>query len=107
MFYNNWWEDTCLSWVDTVDVCDMLGLEIVPVMYIGPNYSGMDWELHWKNYQDRVGRNVEGFVVRDVDSFHISDWNKKIGKWVRPHHVQTDEHWMHRKVVPNGLKEEL
>lgn len=103
MVYNIWIDDTCLSWRDTVEWCSLLGLETVPVMYIGPNYSGMDWELHWKNHQDRIGRDVEGFVIRDAGEFKLADWDKKIGKWVRPHHVQTDEHWMHKEVVPNGL----
>ncbi|HAU34594.1 MAG TPA: 2'-5' RNA ligase, partial [Lysinibacillus sp.] len=27
-----------------------------------------------------------------------------LGKFVRPHHVQTSEHWLQEKVIPNRLK---
>lgn len=98
MVYNIWQGDTCLSWNDTVDWCDLLGLETVPVLYHGPNIVTA-WQLHETKYGQ-----MEGYVVREAETFHISDWNRKIGKWVRPHHVQTDEHWMHKEVVPNGLR---
>ena len=29
--------------------------------------------------------------------------DKNVAKWVRPNHVQTDEHWMWKDVVPNKL----
>lgn len=35
----------------------------------------------------------EGIVMRITDSFDIDDFPKFVCKWVRPNHVQTDEHW--------------
>lgn len=35
----------------------------------------------------------EGVVVRITDSFKIEDFSKYVCKYVRPNHVQTDEHW--------------
>jgi len=46
----------------------------------------------------------EGFVVRIVDEIRFDDFDKKVAKWVRKGHVQTDEHWMSRAVIPNLLK---
>jgi hypothetical protein len=46
----------------------------------------------------------EGFVVRNADSFMLSDFENSIAKFVRRNHVQTDEHWMLKEVTPNKLK---
>jgi hypothetical protein len=46
----------------------------------------------------------EGFVVRVVDEIPYDDFDKLVAKWVRPAHVQTDEHWMRKAVVPNKLR---
>ena len=45
----------------------------------------------------------EGFVIRLADSFKFEDFSTSIAKWVRKGHVQTDEHWMYKKVIPNKL----
>lgn len=46
----------------------------------------------------------EGFVVRNFESFHYDDFSTNVGKWVRPKHVTTDQHWMFSQIVPNKLK---
>lgn len=48
----------------------------------------------------------EGYVVRNVEAFMFSQesFNTNIAKYVRANHVQSDNHWMHSAVVPNGLK---
>lgn len=46
----------------------------------------------------------EGFVVRVVDEIPYDDFDKLVAKWVRPGHVQTDEHWSHQAVIPNKLR---
>ena len=45
----------------------------------------------------------EGYVVRLHDEFKFVDFNKSVCKFVRKGHVQTDEHWMHREIIPNKL----
>jgi hypothetical protein len=98
------WNDhnECLSWDETVEWCEMLDLVHVPVLYRGP----------WDGTKVREAFNSlnldkqEGIVVRRTDSFAFEDFQQNIAKWVRPNHVQTDEHWMHKEVVPNDLKEE-
>ena len=47
----------------------------------------------------------EGFVVRLAGEIPFSDFGTKVTKWVRKGHVQTDEHWMHKQIVPNLIGE--
>lgn len=47
---------------------------------------------------------MEGYVVRTTSGFAFADFDQHLAKWVRPGHVQTDQHWMHQAVVPNGLR---
>ena len=39
------------------------------------------------------GQDIEGFVVRDVAAFPVSEFSKHVAKYVRANHVQTDKHW--------------
>ena len=48
---------------------------------------------------------MEGYVVRLADGFPFDAFARSVAKWVRPGHVQTDQHWMHAQVVPNGLRD--
>lgn len=104
----------CLSWNDTVEFCHLLGLNTVPVLYQG---SYFDLSNFWTGkgtfptfaaqsvdsvYPDGfIPTEAEGFVVRIEDSFPYFDFDKNTAKWVRENHVQTDAHWMERKVIPN------
>lgn len=95
------WNDAneCLSWKDTVDICNMLNLQTVPVQ------AEMTFDetvlRKWQYALDE--EKQEGFVIRNSESFHFNDFSKNVAKWVRKEHVQTDEHWMYQKVVPNKL----
>lgn len=46
--------------------------------------------------------NMEGYVIRNINSFHNDDFQKNVAKYVRKGHVQTDEHWS-KNWVPNKL----
>ncbi len=93
------WElDICLSWDFTVEVANKLGIVHVPVLY-----EGKFDELVLKALPATLTENQEGFVVRVKENIYPSGWNTCIAKWVRPNHVQTDEHWMNKPVVKNGL----
>ncbi len=89
----------CLPWAETLDWFDLLGIVPVPILYTGP-------------YDDKVVERLisgldaarqEGLVVRNAAGFAFADFNRNVAKWVRPRHVQTDIHWMHAEIVPNGL----
>ena len=89
-------ENYCLSWKETLEYFQLFG--ITPVEEI---YRGIWDEEIIKNldYGDQ-----EGYVVRNIESFHYSDFKKNVAKNVRPHHVQTDKHWMSQEIVPNELE---
>jgi hypothetical protein len=102
------WDDTnyCLSWNDTIEFCQLLGIEHVPIIA-----SGFLWEekspgnvsVYIEDFMNRDGKAHEGYVVRNADGFHYKDFGENVAKWVRPNHVTTSTHWMHSEVIPNKL----
>lgn len=96
------WNDqnACLDWDTTVEWCELLGLEHVPVWYRGP------WNEETIRGLAVDTSRQEGYVVRTAEGFRHADFREHIAKWVRSNHVTTDEHWMHREVVPNELAED-
>ena len=94
-------DDACLSWGDTVEYCKVLGLKTVPVLW-----RGIWDEEKVKSLftgESIFGAEQEGYVVRNVGSFHFDDFQKNVAKMVREGHVQTDQNWMHQAVIPNKL----
>lgn len=92
-------KNECLSWDDTVEWCNLLGLETVPVLG------------RWFLFDKAVIRGIsidpsvcEGYVLRNASSFHFNEFRSNVAKFVRKDHVQTDAHWMLSKIVPNGVK---
>lgn len=99
--FNIWDENnTCLSWDETEEFCELLGIETVPVLYCG--------EFSEQVIEDTIKSlcldKQEGFVIRVSNSFQYEDFNKNVAKWVRKGHVQTSEHWMNQEIVKNNLK---
>lgn len=91
----------CLSWPDTTDICKSLGLITVPLINIC---------VYDEEYLKELARTMdltkkEGYVIRNWQSFHFDDFTKNVGKFVRPSHITTDQHWMEKIVVPNKLKQ--
>jgi len=98
--FSLWDEEVCVGWDDTLIAFEAWGITPVPTLYRG-TFS--------EEALRKVERNLnlekqEGFVVRLVGSFTLAEFPTTVAKWVRKGHVQTDEHWMHKEVVPNGLK---
>lgn len=98
MVFSIWDGDICLSWDETVEWCQLLGLETVPVLGRGI-YTENDLKSLTLNLDKQ-----EGYVIRNSGSFHFDDFSENCLKWVRKGHVQTDEHWMFSKIIPNKLK---
>jgi hypothetical protein len=94
--------NVCLSWDETKEWSDLLELNTVPVFYRGAFNKDAITEAFDK-YVSESKDEVEGYVVRVVDSFSYGDYRRKVGKYVRVNHVQTDEHWMSKPVVKNGV----
>ena len=95
--FSVWDGDHCLDWDATVRVTRRLGLPTPPVLW-----RGIFDERALRALRVDTARQ-EGYVVRTVDGFSYDEFAHRVAKWVRPHHVQTDEHWMSAPVVPNGL----
>jgi len=51
----------------------------------------------------RFGGAQAGYVVRLASAFAEDNFGNCVGKYVRPHHVQTGKHWMLKPVEKNGL----
>lgn len=98
--FSIWEKKKCLSWADTVELCQLLNLSIVSVLYAGP-------------FDEKIVRSVaaslnlekqEGFVMRLASSFDLDDFRSSVAKFVRKGHVQTNEHWLHQEIIPNKLR---
>lgn len=103
--YNIWEGDRCLSWDETIEWAGLLDLSLVPTIYRGP-WLGEDhahgmWQTHRALLPEE--QESEGFVVRLADSFLRENFPMSVFKYVRPRHVQTDEHWMHQAMRINRL----
>ena len=96
--FSIWNEDNeALSWDETIEWADLLGVDLVPVLFRG-------------EFEESVLRNLEidtlrqeGYVIRIEDRFPFEDFSHSLAKWVREGHVQTDQHWMFAEIVPNEL----
>jgi RNA ligase len=101
--FSIWKEDKCFSWEETVNICSLVGLPHVPVLYKGKFDINILTHLYTPYYD---GNEMEGFVVRNRDSFLYENFDRNVAKFVRHEHVQTDEHWMLQAIEKNGLKGE-
>lgn len=109
------WDDNndCLTWENTVMYAKRLGLKTVQTIrpFLNVDYDSND-NFTIENVEKlKVDTNVligkEGFVIRNADSFNYKDFESNLAKWVRPNHIQTDQHWMKKKVEKNKLKQTM
>lgn len=99
--------DMILSIPDTQQYSLMLDMPMVTHFYIG-NYNieliKSEFEKYIKNSIDEV----EGFVVRSYNQFHIDDFQQNICKYVRPEFKQNlnaiNKHWLSSKIIRNELR---
>lgn len=96
-----WEKEKCLAWNESEVWFEKLSIPSVPLLYSGVYNS----KLIHKVYETIASKRlIEGYVVRITNAFNYSDFNNSVAKYVRPNHVQTDEHWSHKSVVFNGFK---
>jgi hypothetical protein len=94
------WDENnlCLSWEETIDYCNLLGLNHVQVI------DRFRFDID-KIKNLKIDTNIhEGYVVRNADSFNYADFDKNVIKWVRKNHIQSDTHWSKSKIIKNNLK---
>jgi len=96
-------KEICCAWDITRLWTLSLDLHTVPVLFRGIFTEEVVAELS-KPAPSKYGKEREGFVIRPDHSFPMNQYSTLTGKYVRPHHVTTDEHWMRKTVVPNHIK---
>ncbi|MFB6613645.1 RNA ligase family protein [Streptomyces sp. NPDC085524] len=95
--FSVWDGEHCLDWDRTVRFLRGLGVPVPRVLWRGV----FDERALRKLRLDTTRQ--EGYVVRTTAGFARGDFGRRVAKWVRGGHVQTDTHWMFAQVVPNGL----
>lgn len=95
------WDDKnlCLSWHDTLSFFEEVGITpVTAISTVGTPISTVDKRFHMF-FSDH-----EGYVIRVTDAFKYEEFGKCVAKYVRAGHVQTEQHWMNKKVIPNRLR---
>lgn len=95
--------NVCLSWDETVEWAQLLGLQTVPVLYRGEWDEEKVRSLYVPN---RAPDLMEGYVVRNSSAFNYGTFRNNVAKFVRPNHVNTDSHWRHSRWEKNKLWQE-
>lgn len=104
LLFSVWTEEkVALSWDETEEWAQLLGLKTVPVLYRGPWNEKLLRELPSKMDLNKQ----EGYVVRPARAIAQAEFGQCVAKYVRPQHVQSDEHWMHQEMVLNKLREPI
>jgi len=99
--FSVWRKDVCFNWKTTEKYLNRLHLIHTPVIYKGL----WNEKLIRAIVVDKTEKGeMEGYVVRVAESFTMDNFSTSVAKYVRKNHIQTDEHWMHKEVIPNKLK---
>jgi hypothetical protein len=100
--FNIWNEkNECLSWEETLEWCELLGLKHVEVLV--DDVTSDAFPMIHARFLDGYSQSHEGYVVRNRNSFEYKNFSKNVAKYVRANHVQTDSHWMHSELIKNQL----
>lgn len=104
-------KNECLDWEQTKEWCSLLNLHHVPEIGVWKNTEQFNLNQNYNSlmnlffsYKEKQSHEVEGFVIRNSDSFHYNDFYKNAAKYVRENHVISSSHWMNEKIIPNKLR---
>tara|TARA_Y100000310_G_scaffold338699_1_gene429162 strand:+ start:1504 stop:2115 length:612 start_codon:yes stop_codon:yes gene_type:complete len=84
------------SWNMVEYIANHLSIPTVPVLFKGSFSNTKEITKFFEEQlklPSELGSEAEGFVIRTVRGFNAKDFSKNVCKYVRPNHVQTDEHW--------------
>lgn len=96
-----WDEDMCLSYEETLLWANLLGLEMVPLLWGPATWGDTDEPF---DPQPKYSDEMEGWVARVTNAFPYRSFRYSVGKWVREGHVQEGtQNWMRQSIVPNLL----
>ena len=99
--FHVWDRLTCLSWDETLEYFELIGITPVKVLYRGIyDEKAIKAEIAKLD----LTKN-EGVFMRKARAFTYAEYRSCTCKWVRSGHVQTNKHWMYgQRVIPNALK---
>ncbi len=89
-------DDTFLSWFEIVNFSMYIDCKTVPLLFDGKFDTEQEITDFMSNAIEQpsiLGGSREGLVMRVKDEFQASTFDLNVCKYVRPNHVQTDEHW--------------
>lgn len=92
-------ENIALDWDTTLDFFKEIGVTPVRQLYRGE----YDEKLIKTLWDESKRSKMEGYVIRSVGEVTYNQYANLVAKFVRKGHVQTDEHWMSKPIVPNKL----
>jgi len=113
--------NNCVSWDQVEEMCEMLNLSTVPVIYQGEwneelfkqlwtghgSFPTFATQVEYPKYPDDFTPcEAEGYVCRLSDMFPYDEFRQSCAKYVRANHVTTPTNWMTRSVIPNLLYNE-
>lgn len=94
-----WHNDTCISFDDMMVWAELMDLKIPSIFY-----RGKFNEEILRNISNNLDTNkIEGYVIRNTNSFLYDDFNKNVAKFVRKDHVNTSKNWIN-ETYPNKMK---
>lgn len=94
-------KNECISWDETVEYSEILGLKTVPILYDGIWSESLIRAIYKEDLRD----TMEGYVVRIADSFSYLKFSNSLAKFVRANHVAPENHhWMFTASEKNELK---
>lgn len=94
-------DNFCLSFAETKATFEKLGITMPKLLYEGKFSNEIVMKIaHSINFTEN-----EGFVIRAQKEFHYDDYSRNVLKFVRENHVQTDEHWFHKQLIKNEIKQ--
>lgn len=100
------WDENnvCLGWEETCRWCELLGLVIAPVIYVGKWDEEMVRQICPESFG---GDPCEGIVVRQAIRFAFEEYSLSVAKYVKKEfaaQIQGSSHWSSGQIVVNGLK---
>lgn len=101
LIHSIWNDNTCLSWKDTESICWLLDLYTVPVLNRGL-YSERVIRQYFDSLKEWQGDTVEGYVVRNYETFTYDDFASNVAKYVRPDFKIEGDHWTKGERIKNG-----
>ncbi len=84
---------TLVSWAETEEWAELLGLPMVPSLYRGEDLVRASGAWSRLGFSER---DSEGYVVRCAGAIGSDEFGRRVGKWVRSDHVRTSADWRRR-----------